>query len=209
MRILLLEDDLDLSSTIKEFLESNDYKVDLARTFDKAIDLSYENHYDLYLFDINLPKDNGLNLASMLKQSDDNTPVIFITALVDIDTISKAFDIGAVDYIKKPFFPEELLLRIESRFAQPQIISYKNIIIDTKEDILQVDNQIIDIGHNQYIILKELLKNIGSAVKKEELMELLDTPSEVGLRVTLNRIKKRLGIEIKNVRNKGYLIEKI
>lgn len=209
MRILLLEDDLDLSSTIKEFLESNNYKVDLARTFEKAVDLSYENHYDLYLFDINLPKDNGLNLASLLKQSDDNTPVIFITALVDIDTISKAFDIGAIDYIKKPFFPEELLLRIESRFTQPKIISYKNITIDTKEDTLKVDNHIVDIGHNQYVILKELLKNIGNAVKKEELMELLDTPSEVGLRVTLNRIKKRFDIEIKNVRNKGYLIEKI
>ena len=207
MKILLLEDDKDLSETLGEFLELQGFSVDLAQSYNEALDLSFTNKYDLYLFDINLPKESGLELARELIEASDDTPIIFITALTDIQTITNAFNIGAVDYIKKPFFPEELLLRIQQKFKKNDTLRYKNIEIDG--DILKVDGKVTDIGHNQFVLLKELLQNIGKPVTKERLLELLDTPSDGALRVALNRLKKRFSLPIQNIRSKGYMIEKV
>ena len=111
-RILLLEDDYELGETLKELLESHDYEVDLVENGDDAVDASYDNSYDLYVFDINVPDINGLDLLKSLREADDKTPAIFISALVDLNSITKGFEVGADDYIKKPFFPEELLIRL-------------------------------------------------------------------------------------------------
>lgn len=208
MKILLLEDDKMLAQTLKEVLESKKYVVDLAYSYNEAIDLSFDNVYDLYLFDINLPEEDGITLTKSLKDADDNTPVIFITALVDIDTIAKAFNIGAEDFIKKPFYPEELLIRIEHKFKNKKL-AYKNLELDTKNEIIKEDGKIVDIGHNQFNILKALIENIGRPVRKDDLIELLDTPSDVGLRVALNKIKKRFNLDIKNIRGRGYFLEEI
>ncbi len=207
MKILLLEDDKDLSETLQEFLKLQGFSVDLAQSYNEALDLSFTNKYDLYLFDINLPKESGLELARELIEASDDTPIIFITALTDIQTITNAFNIGAVDYIKKPFFPQELLLRIQQKFKKNDTLRYKNIEIDG--DILKVDGKVTDIGHNQFVLLKELLQNIGKPVTKERLLELLDTPSDGALRVALNRLKKRFSLPIQNIRSKGYMIEKV
>ena len=207
MKILLVEDDGDLGETLQEFLELHEFSVDLARSYEEAVDLSFANKYDLYLFDINLPKESGLELARDLIQASDDTPIIFITALTDIQTITDAFNIGAIDYIKKPFFPQELLIRIQQKFKKQNTLHYKNIEIDGT--ILKVDDKVTDIGHNQFVLLKELLQNIGKPVEKERLLELLDTPSDGALRVALNRLKKRFSLPIQNIRGKGYMIEKV
>ena len=207
MKILLLEDDGDLGETLQEFLELHGFSVDLARSYEEAVDLSFANRYDLYLFDINLPQESGLELARQLIQASDDTPIIFITALTDIQTITDAFNIGAIDYIKKPFYPQELLIRIQQKFKKQDTLHYKNIEIDG--NILKVDGKVTDIGHNQFVLLKELLQNVGKPVDKERLLELLDTPSDGALRVALNRLKKRFSLPIQNIRGKGYMIEKV
>src|SRR3990167_6939665 len=107
-RILLLEDDLVLGQTLVELLVSEGYSVTLAKGGDEAVDATYENRFDLYIFDINVPDINGLELLKSLRDADDKTPTVFISALVDLGSISKAFEVGAEDYIKKPFFPQEL-----------------------------------------------------------------------------------------------------
>ena len=208
MKILLLEDDKPLSQILKEILEDNGYLVDVAFSYDKAVDLSYENSYDLYVFDINLPQDDGISLAKSLKKAGDNTPVIFITALVDVDTMASAFNAGAEDFIKKPFYPQELLIRIEHKLKKDdEKLFFKDLELDTKDEILKKDGKIVDISHGQFNILKILMQNISKPVSKDRLIELLDTPSDVGLRVMLNKIKKRFGLDIKNIRGRGYLIE--
>jgi len=208
MKILLLEDDKPLSQILKEILEDNGYLVDVAFSYDKAVDLSYENSYDLYVFDINLPQDDGISLAKSLKKAGDNTPVIFITALVDVDTMASAFNAGAEDFIKKPFYPQELLIRIEHKLKKDdEKLFFKDLELDTKDEILKKDGKIVDISHGQFNILKILMQNISKPVSKDSLIELLDTPSDVGLRVMLNKIKKRFGLDIKNIRGRGYLIE--
>jgi len=122
MKILLLEDDQLLSTTLQLFLERNDYSVDVALTMEEAEDLSFDHCYGLYLFDINLPEGSGLELLKGLRHAEDNTPTIFITALTDMHSISEGFELGAMDYIKKPFDPEELLIRIKSKFKDESII---------------------------------------------------------------------------------------
>jgi len=101
MRILLLEDDITLRESLRDYLTLEGFDVDIASSAIEAYDMSYENSYDLYLFDINLPDESGFSVLKNLKESGDNTPTFFITALVDIDSITKGFNVGADDFIYK------------------------------------------------------------------------------------------------------------
>jgi len=208
MKILLLEDDQMLSETLAQFLTRAGYTIDVARTMEEAEDLSYQYSYDLYLFDINLPKGSGLALLTSLRHAEDTTPTIFITALSDMHFIEEGFKLGAIDYIKKPFNPEELLIRIGAKF-KTAILTCGHITFDPKAEILRKDGKIIDIGDTQYKVFTTLLRQKGSMVKKEILYECLERVSDTALRVAITKIKQRLEIDIINIRGKGYVIEKL
>ena len=208
MKLLLLEDDQILSETLEHFLSRAGYEIDVALTMEEAEDLTYENKYDLYLLDINLPEGSGLELLEALRYADDTTPAIFITALTDMSSISEGFKLGAIDYIKKPFNPEELLIRLQAKFKN-DILSYGNIEFDQETGILRKHGEIIDIGNVQYKIFTKLLKERGNIVTKVVLYECLDHISDTALRVAITKIKQRLDVEIRNIRGKGYIIEKV
>ncbi len=210
-KILLLEDDNELGSTIVEILEDAGYDVDFATDGTEAADLTFDNSYDLYIFDINVPQINGIDLLKDLRNADDNTPTIYITALIDLDSISKAFDAGAEGYIKKPFMPEELLIRVDAKLKQisSDVIKYKSIEYypSTKEVFL--NGKIVSLGSVQIRVFDALMRNLGKTVLKENLIDILDQPSESALRVTITKIKQKLGVDIKNIRGLGYIIEKV
>lgn len=208
MKLLLLEDDHILSETLHHFLTKEGYSVDLAMSIEEAEELTFANSYDLYLLDINLPEGNGLNLLESLRYADDTTSTIFITALSDIDSISRGFKLGAIDYIKKPFDPEELLIRIASKFTQ-ETINYMELQYDPKSRIIRRNGEIIDLGNVQLRIFEKLLLNCGDVITKEALFECLENASDTALRVAITKIKQRLDIDIKNIRSKGYIIEKL
>ena len=208
MKLLLLEDDQVLSETLEHFLTRAGYEVDAALSMEEAEDLTFDNKYDLYLLDINLPEGSGLELLEALRYADDTTPVIFITALTDMDSIAQSFKLGAMDYIKKPFDPEELLIRLKSKF-KTDILYVDDIEFDQEAGLLRKNGEVIDIGNVQYKIFTTLLKNKGNIVKKETLYECLDHTSDTALRVAITKIKQRLGIDIINIRAKGYMIEKV
>jgi len=209
-KILLLEDDFILSETLKEILENENFSVDIAHNGEEAYKLTFENSYDLYLFDINLPDENGIEILKNLRDSDDKTATIYITALIDIETIGKAFDSGAIDYIKKPFDPEELLIRIKSKFkTQTQIIKYKNLEYNPQNQELKKDNKIINLGYIQKNIFHLLITNPNQIIPKSELLQFLESQNENALRVTITKLKKKLDIEIKAIRGEGYIIESV
>ena len=208
IKILLLEDDSLLSESLELFLEREGYEIDIASTQEEAERLSYENSYSIYLFDINLTDGNGLELLAALRHAEDYTPTIFITALHDMDSLAKGFDLGALDYIKKPFNPQELLIRLNAKFKN-SVIRYKNIEYEESTGILRKDGKLIQIGNTQFKIFIKLLLNLGSVVDKTELYEVLEHPSDNSLRVALSKIKQCLEIEITNIRGRGYLLEKI
>ena len=205
-QILLLEDDQLLSETLQLFLEREGYGVDIAPSLEEAERLTFENSYDLYLFDINLPKGSGLELLEYLRLAEDKTDTIFITALTDLNSMAKGFELGAIDYIKKPFHPTELLLRLKSKFKS-EILTVDDVEFDLESEVIRKDGKVVDIGLTQYQVVSKLIKNRGSMVSKVDLVELLEQPSDNALRVAITKIKQRLGIEIKNIRAKGYMIE--
>lgn len=211
LKILLIEDDKLLAQSLKDFLELEGFEVDVGYSGQDALDLTFDNSYDLYLFDINLSGENGLQIIKELKEAEDETPVIFITALTTLDTISEAFKLGAVDYIKKPFHPQELIIRIKSKFEQkkqekPKLF-YNNLMLDEKNHIVFVDGQPETIGDIQFNVLKTFIENRNKIVPKEQLMNLLNNPSDVALRVTINKLKNRYNLPIRNIRSKGYILE--
>ena len=205
-KILLLEDDQLLNETLQLFLEREGYGVDVALTLEEAEELTFENKYDLYLFDINLPQGSGLELLQYLRGAEDKTDTIFITALTDLTSISKGFELGAIDYIKKPFHPQELLIRLKSKFSS-SVITLGNVVFDQEAELIRIDDKVVDIGLTQYQVFKKLILHRGSVVNKVDLLELLEQPSDNALRVSITKIKQRLGVEIKNIRAKGYMIE--
>ncbi|MBA3025392.1 MAG: response regulator transcription factor [Sulfurimonas sp.] len=206
--ILLLEDDVLLAQTLQELLEMEGYAVTLALRGDEAIDLSYDNKYDLYIFDINVPDITGLDLLKSLREADDKTPTIFISALVDMQSISKAFEVGAEDYIKKPFFPEELLIRVNAKLAlKTSKILYKDLEYDPKTKTLKKDSHILSLGEVQEKLLNVFLTNRGQVIDKEILLDCLEKPSPTALRVAITKLKQTTGIDIKNLRGIGYTIE--
>jgi len=207
--ILLLEDDIPLSQTLQELLEDSGYKVDMVHNGNDAIDASYDNRYDLYVFDINVPDMNGLELLESLRNADDTTPAIFISALVDLNSISKAFSAGADDYLKKPFFPQELLIRVNAKLSRTnKDIIYKNLRYTAEKKELYKDEKIVPLGEVQECLCDLFMQNIGNVLDKNILMDCLVNPSDSALRVALNKFKHITGVNIKNIRGVGYILEK-
>jgi len=209
LKILLLEDDFNLASSLKEILELENYEVDIVSNASEAYEKTFNEKYDLYIFDINLPDENGIEVLKNLRDADDKTPTMFITALVDLNTMSKAFNVGIEDYIKKPFDPEELIIRINAKLqnSTPHIIKINDIEYDLKNKIIKKDGKIISLGDILKIIFNELALNVNRIVTKDRLLELMRSENEVALRVNISKLKNKLGIEIKNIRGEGYMLE--
>ena len=210
MKILLLEDDKILCDSLREYLESEGYTVDVAHRGTEVFDLTFSHTYDLYILDINVPDTNGFDVLSALKEAGDETPAIYITALTDINSISKGFRIGAEDYIKKPFDPEELVIRIKSKYEKPDMLIYlDDLSYDPVSKVIQKNGEIIALGEVQHNIFHALVTNQNKIVDSFTLMDLLEQPNANALRVNLAKLKSKLGIEIKNIRGQGYMIENL
>lgn len=208
MRILLLEDDFVLGESIEEMLRESHYDVHWVRNGEDAAQYSFEHSYDLYLFDVNVPEINGFELLEQLRDADDSTPTIFISALSDISSITKGFSLGADDYLKKPFFPEELLIRIEAKFTKlNQTLHYGTITYNPKTDEVIKEGVLITLGDVQLPLLRLFITNIGRTLTKESLFDLMEHPSDTALRVAINKLKQTTQWDILNVRGIGYRIE--
>lgn len=176
---------------------------------DAACEASWQKRYDLYIFDINVPQINGFDLLEQLRNANDTTPALFISAMTDISAMAKGFRIGADDYIKKPFYPQELLLRLEARFLKKQVLlSYGKISYNPKNDEIKKDGKFLSLGDVQLPLLRLFITNIGRTLSKESLFDVMEHPSESALRVAINKLKSTTEWEIINIRGIGYRIEK-
>ena len=208
-KILLLEDDLDLGETILDILEDEGYSVTWVKDGEDASESTYQESFDLYIFDINVPSFNGLELLEALRDAQDNTPTIFISALVDLESISEAFRIGAEDYIKKPFFPEELLIRIRAKFNNSnKKITYKDIVYYPKDREIYRAKERINLSRMQIELFDFFIQNIDKVITKERILESISVKNISALRVAINKLKQLTGLEIKNIHGVGYILEK-
>ncbi|MGC9350645.1 MAG: response regulator transcription factor [Sulfurovum sp.] len=200
-RLLLLEDDPTLAQSLVRFLTQEHYLVDWARDGEEALDLAYENQYSLYLLDINVPLINGIDLLSSLREAEDFTPTIIISALIDVNSVTKGFIAGADDYVKKPFDPDELLIRIKAKTASlKEKLKVGALEADLSTEALFHHSEPLYLGEVQKNILLSLMKNHPNPVTKEELMFFLEKPNDLALRVNVAKRKKNLGINIQNIR---------
>ena len=207
IKILLLEDDPNLAKSLIKYLRRHDYEVDWAKQGEEAIDLSYDNRYDLYLFDVNVPLVNGIDVLTGLRQAEDRTPTIIISAQIDIDSMTKGFTAGADDYVKKPFDPEELLLRIKVKtMLFKERVMVHGYSLDMTNNEVYRDNTLCGMGEVQKSIFIQLLMAYPNPASKEVLMEALVTQNDGALRVNIVKLKKETGLEIQAVRGVGYKI---
>ncbi len=215
--ILVLEDDELFLETLEDFLIDEGFIVQTANNGEKVIELCYENSYDLYLFDINVPLLNGIDLLKELRKNNDNTSTIYLTSYKDKDMLKKGFVTGCDDYLKKPVDLDELLLRIQSLlkrsgkfFSEVKINNELSFNPETRRVLkagkdLYIANKIIDllelfIEKKDIIITKEMII--------DKLWNFSEEYSEGSIRVYINNLKKLIGKEkIKNIKGVGYKIE--
>jgi DNA-binding response OmpR family regulator len=217
MKILLLEDDQLLNNAIGKFLTLKGHKVHRFRD-GKSAKISIEKMpYDLLILDINVPYISGLTLFEEIQQKKIQIHTIFISAIIDIDDISRAFDLGCHDYLKKPFHLKELELRIDkllqsSYVPQTHLRLSQNYSLDLENEILMFhgESQTLSERHLKIIIL--LANNRNRVVDYFLFQEYAWDGMEVEIptiRAEINRLKKLLKEDIIiNIRNMGYIIKK-
>jgi DNA-binding response OmpR family regulator len=210
-KILLLEDDDVLSETLVELLESEGFEVLHVGDGEMALDATFVSSFDLMLFDVNVPFINGFELLKSLRDSGDMTPAILITALTDIASLSQGFEIGADDYIKKPFDFDELLIRIKS-LLKKQYHTYANEVrVDNfrfviEKDELYLGANFISLPPYELHITRLFFQNLNKTLSKELLLNMLSEGSETSegaLRVHINKLRK-IGLPIITVKGIGY-----
>ena len=216
-KILLLEDDKLLSETLEDFLTEEHFDVDLAYDGEEVLELNYENNYDIYLLDINVPKLNGLELLKQLREIGDDTPTIYLTSYKDKDTLKEGFLSGADDYLIKPIDTEELILRIHSLLKRSgkkmqNVTISDTIIYNPINKRLIENNQDLNLPIKVITLFELCLENRGSIMTKEMIVDRLwcvnEEYSEGSIRVYINTLKKILGKEsISNIKGIGYKIE--
>jgi len=213
--ILLLEDDLQLSDTVKQFLEYSRYKVYPAYDASEAKDLIYEKNIDLMLLDIKVPHQNGFDLLQEIRDGGNSTPAIFITSLNSVDDVTKGFDMGCDDYIRKPFALKELLARVEVILkrnfgtVQNQVDLGDGYEFDIKGLFLSHHQVKIPLKSKEAKLLALFLKHPNELLSYENIFEVLwdfdETPSQGSLRAYINTLRNALGkSKIETIKHLGY-----
>ena len=215
-KILLLEDDMTLNETVSEFLQGNGFEVISAYDGEKASELIYEQQFDLFLLDVNVPLLNGFELLKQKRDDGVKTPAIYITSLNSIDSLEDGYKSGCDDYIRKPFALKELLFRIESILkrdffheTKTKIKISETVEYDTSSNLLFVNNKQANISSKEALLLKLFLQHKNEAVSHEVIYEHLweyeETPSESSLRTYIKNLRKILGKEsIVSIKKLGY-----
>ncbi len=211
-KILLLEDDSLLAETINDLLEDENFEVTHVPNGQLLLDVTYENKFDLYLLDINVPLIDGITCLKELRNSDDNTPAIFLTSYKDKDTLHNGFTSGADDYIKKPFDNDELILRINAllkRNKKDMVECVALLCHDSIHKRILYNKKELELSKKEYQLLHLLMVHANAPVPKELIIDELWSSSETGsdgaIRVYINRIKQLLpDMSIENIRGIGY-----
>lgn len=172
MNILLIEDDLTLNELITDYLKFNGNSVVSLEDGMNAIDTINKTNFDLYIIDINIPHINGLEIVKYIRQKDISTPIIMITASMELENFKTAYKNGCDDYIKKPFYLEELEIRIDKLLSKKSngnslIKISDTITYDTEYEELSVRGEVKRLRKKERLLLNILLKNINKLVSNE------------------------------------------
>ncbi len=218
MKILILEDESMLALSMQEFLEDCGYDVDCFSHSERAYDAVYENIYDLLLLDVKvLGEKNGFEMLEALRKEGVKLPAIFITSLTQIDDLSRGYECGACDYIRKPFDLAELKLRVEQAIktycfstADEHLSLPFGYSYDVKNMKLSFEEEEIMLAKTEAKILELLIKQRGNVVSYEMFWEEVwgEWIDPTNIRVQVGTLRKKLKKDfIKNIRGVGYSID--
>ena len=217
MKILLMEDDPVLSDILLDFMRES-WNVDYAYDSNEVYNQLESNKYDLFIFDINVAGKNGLELLKELREFNNTTPAIIITAYTDTEHLKKAFDAGAHDYIKKPFELEELNARILNSKKLFNIETDNKIKISDNIEFFPHQKELlknklkISLSTKDSLILTYLINNAKRVITNEELIQNIwsyeNMPSDATIRSHIRTIRELIGKDkIRTLRGEGYIYE--
>lgn len=216
MKILLVEDNKTIAQNIKKYLELEGYEILIAENWLYGLEVAKKNNFDLILLDLMLPWIDGIEICKHIKK-EENVPIIMTTAKWQLDDKLEWFDVGADDYLVKPFDLEELLARIKvltKRSETSDSFKIWDMKIDIEAKKILKDNKEIKLTIKEFNILEMLLNNIWIAISRTEIIEEIwwwDSLFEWDwkLDVYISGIRKKLGKDlIETVKGFGYKIEK-
>lgn len=219
MRLLLVEDDVFLGSSLSEFLSREGYEVDWAQCGSEALELAYKKRHALMILDLNLPDISGLEVLRNIRRNKMDMFVMSLTARDSLVDRVEGLDAGADDYLTKPFELQELAARLRalSRRAEGQIsdvLRVGDLSLDLANREVLYKGQHLSLSMREYVLLERLMARAGHVVTKQQMVQTLSASEEEvsdnAVEVYVYRLRKRLegiNVEIHTIRGFGYLLD--
>ena len=215
--ILVVDDDEGIRSLVKKYLKENNFLITTADSAEDASEKVRIIKFDLIILDIMMPGKNGLEFIQDHKHKLE-TPIILLTAKGQASERIEGLEIGADDYLPKPFEPKELILRIKNilkktiKTEQKRIIKFENIKIDLNKLLIIKNNKEFNINNAEKVILEKMINNPGKKFSREAIGRLINVDKERSIDVIITRLRKKIEIDPKNpkflqtIRGVGYVL---
>ena len=222
MKLLLVEDEKQLSEALQQILIKNKYSVDAVYNGDEGLDYALTGIYDVIILDIMLPKLNGIEILKMIRKRKISTPVILLTAKGSVEDRILGLDSGADDYLPKPFSPDELLARLRALtrrngdFINENILKFSDIKLNLSTYDMEVNDNSITLTQKEFEILKYFMQRPKLVVSKDDLItKLWGFDSDIehnNIEVYISFLRKKLAyvesnVKITTIRRVGYRLE--
>ena len=222
MKLLLVEDEKQLSEALQQILIKNKYTVDAVYNGDEGLDYALTGVYDVIILDIMLPKLNGIEILKMIRKRKISTPVILLTAKGSVEDRILGLDSGADDYLPKPFSPDELLARLRALtrrngdFINENILEFSDIKLNLSTYDMEVNDNSITLTQKEFEILKYFMQRPKLVVSKDDLItKLWGFDSDIehnNVEVYISFLRKKLAyvesnVKITTIRRVGYRLE--
>ncbi|WP_440652987.1 response regulator [Candidatus Pelagibacter sp. HIMB1542] len=215
--ILVVDDDDGIRSLVKKFLNENNYLVTTADSAEDASEKIKIIKFDLIVLDIMMPGKNGLEFIEENKKNLD-TPIILLTAKGEAKERIEGLEVGADDYLPKPFEPKELILRIKNildktkKTEQKRIIEFENVKIDLNKLLIIRDQKEFKINNTEKTILEKMINSPGKTFSRDDIGKLINLDKERSIDVIITRLRKKIEIDQKSpkflqtIRGAGYVL---
>tara|TARA_B100000035_G_scaffold294845_1_gene285438 strand:+ start:383 stop:1060 length:678 start_codon:yes stop_codon:yes gene_type:complete len=215
--ILVVDDDEGIRLLVKKYLYENNYLVTTAENAEDALEKIKIIKFDLIILDIMMPGKSGLDFILDNKKNLD-TPIILLTAKGEATERIEGLEVGADDYLPKPFEPKELILRIKNILNKTKqnelkrVIKFENIKIDLNKKLIFKNNEEFKINDTEKIILEKMINNPGKTFAREEIGKLIYLDKERSIDVIITRLRKKMELDPKNpkflqtIRGTGYVL---
>ena len=215
--ILVVDDDDGIRSLVKQFLNENNFLVTTAKSAEEALEKVKIIKFDIIILDIMMSGKTGLEFTEENKKKI-NTPIILLTAKGEPDERIKGLEVGADDYLPKPFEPKELVLRIKNILKktissnQKRIIEFDNIKIDLNKMIILCNSSEYKINNTEKTILEKMINDPGKTFTREDIASFINLDKERSIDVIITRLRKKIEVDPKNpkylqtIRGSGYVL---